>query len=293
MYHNNPLLPSGSSSDDRQHDDSQHRKTKILITVGAIVALHVVPISGFLLLQGCKKSGPESVVDAGTNEETLLSDSNEANPNLENAENVDEDLLIVEGNAPQFLTSDSETIEPSESAVSENSGLPDGELNREESSDLELVDSSFGREETPAPETETEVVESSLPTAPTSHSLDYTIKQGDRLYTLAKTHGSTVKAILGANPGIDPWRLRIGTSIVIPRNADSLQSAEPSNGNNDPPANGKVYSVEKGDTLIRIARRNGITLQALREANELRSDMILIGQRLKIPAAEVASATAR
>lgn len=98
---------------------------------------------------------------------------------------------------------------------------------------------------------------------------------------------------MGANPGIDPLRLRIGVSIVIPRNADSLQSAAPSNASGEPPANGKVYSVEKGDTLIRIARRNGITLQALREANELRSDRILIGQKLKIPVAEVASATAR
>lgn len=290
MYHN-PLLPSGSSSDDRQRDDSQPRKAKILITVGAIVALHVVPIGGFLLLQGCKKSGPESVVDSGTNEETLLSDSNEANPNLENAQNAEEDLLVVDGDAPDLLISDSETSEPLESPVSENSGLPEGELDREEPGDLGLVDSSFGREETPPHEPE--VVESSLPTSPTSHSLDYTIKQGDRLYTLAKTHGSTVKAILGANPGIDPLRLRIGVSIVIPRNADSLQSAAPSNASSEPPANGEVYSVEKGDTLIRIARRNGITLQALREANELRSDRILIGQKLKIPVAEVASATAR
>lgn len=293
MYHHNPLLPSGSSSDDRQHDDSQHRKTKILVTVGAIVALHVVPISSFLLLQGCKKSGTESVVDSGTNEETLLSDSNETNPNFENAENVGEDLLVADGDVPDFLISDSEPSEPLESTVSENSGLPDGELNQEEPGDLDLMDSGFGKNEDPAPETETKVVESSLPTAPTSHSLDYTIKRGDRLYTLAKTHGSTVKAILGANPGIDPWRLRIGTSIVIPRNADSLQSAESSNAGNEPLADGKVYSVEKGDTLIRIARRNGITLQALREANELRSDTILIGQKLKIPAAEVASATAR
>ena len=293
MYHHNPLLPSGSSSDDRQHDDSQHRKTKILITVGAIVALHVVPISAFLLLQGCKKSEPESVADSGTNEETLLSDSNEPNPNLENAENVTEDLLVVDGGAPDFSPFDSETSEPLESAESENSGLPDGELNREEPGDLDLEDSVFEKSETPTTEPETKVVESSLPPAPTSHSLDYTIKQGDRLYTLAKTHGSTVKAILGANPGIDPWRLRIGTSIVIPRNADSLQSAEPANASNEPLANGKVYSVEKGDTLIRIARRNGITLQALREANELRSDTILIGQKLKIPTAEVASATAR
>lgn len=286
--HHNPLLPSGSSSDDRQRDDSQHRKTKILVTVGAIVAMHVVPISGFLLLQGCKESGQDSVVDSGTNEETLLSDSNETNPNFENTESAGEDLLVVDGEAPDSLISDPETSEPLESAVSENSELLDGELNREEPGNWELGDS--GENETPAPEPETEVVETPLPTTPTSHSLDYTIQWGDRLYSLAKKYGSTVDGIMGANPGIDPRRLRIGMSIVIPRNADSLQSTEPSNAGNEPPVNGKVYSVEKGDTLIQIARRNGIKLQALREANQLRSDTILIGQKLKIPAAEVAAA---
>lgn len=285
MYRHNPLLPSGSSSDDRKHDDRQHRKTKILITVSAIVALHVVPISGFLLLQGCKKSGQDSVVDSGTNEETLLSDSNETNLNFKQPE---QDLLVMDGDTSDSLISDSETSEPLESAVSENFELLDGELHPEEPGNWELGNSS--ENETPATDTETEVTESPLPTAPTSHSLDYTVKRGDRLYTLAKKYGSTVDAISGANPGIEPRRLRIGTTIVIPRNADSLQSAAPSNAGSEPAANGKVYSVEKGDTLIQIARRNGIKLQALREANKLRSDTILIGQKLKIPAAEVAAA---
>ena len=287
MYHHNPLLPSGSSSDDRKHDDRQPRKTKILITVVAIVAMHVVPIGGFLLLQGCKESEPNSVVDSGTNEETLLSDSNEMSPNFENAENADPDLLVMDGESPDLSIPDSETIEPLEPVVLETSDLPDGELSREEPGNWDLGDS--GENETPAAEQEEEIVESPIPTAPTSHSLDYTIQRGDMLYTLAKKYGSTVDAISGANPGIEPRRLRIGTTIVIPRNAESLQSAAPSNAGGEPPANGKVYSVEKGDTLIQIARRNGIKLQALREANKLRSDRILIGQKLKIPAAEVAA----
>lgn len=286
MYHHNPLLPSGSSSDDRKHDDRQPRKAKILITVVAIVAMHVVPISGFLLLQGCKESEQDSVVDSGTNEGILLSDSNEMSPNFENAENADPDSLVMDGESPDLSIPDSETIEPFEPVVLETSDLPDGELNREEPGNGDLGD--FGENETPAAEQETAVVESPIPTAPTSHSLDYTIQRGDMLYTLARKYGSTVDAISGANPGIEPRKLRIGATIVIPRNADSLQLA-PSNAGSEPPANGKVYSVEKGDTLIQIARRNGIKLQALREANQLRSDRILIGQKLKIPAAEVAA----
>lgn len=44
----------------------------------------------------------------------------------------------------------------------------------------------------------------------------YTIQPGDTLYSLARRFGTTVNAILQANPGIDPNNLRVGQQIVIP-----------------------------------------------------------------------------
>lgn len=44
------------------------------------------------------------------------------------------------------------------------------------------------------------------------------------------------------------------------------------------------YKVSKGDTLSVIANRQGVPLSRLREYNELKSDVIRIGQVLKIPA---------
>jgi N-acetylmuramoyl-L-alanine amidase len=45
-----------------------------------------------------------------------------------------------------------------------------------------------------------------------------------------------------------------------------------------------TYQVKRGDTLEKIARRNGTTIATLLKANQLRSkNRILIGQRLKIP----------
>lgn len=43
------------------------------------------------------------------------------------------------------------------------------------------------------------------------------------------------------------------------------------------------YVVKKGDTVERIARRYGTTVSKLKAANGLRSDLIRIGQTLKIP----------
>ena len=44
----------------------------------------------------------------------------------------------------------------------------------------------------------------------------YTISPGDTYYTLATRFGTTVAALLAANPGVDPTRLIVGQAICIP-----------------------------------------------------------------------------
>lgn len=53
-----------------------------------------------------------------------------------------------------------------------------------------------------------------------------------------------------------------------------------------------LYTIRRGDTLWRIARRFGVTVLALREANNLRSSLIFVGQQLVIPGAAPAAAQA-
>lgn len=48
-------------------------------------------------------------------------------------------------------------------------------------------------------------------------TMSYTIRSGDTLYLLANRYNTTVEAIMRANPGIDPYNLRIGQVICIPR----------------------------------------------------------------------------
>lgn len=43
-----------------------------------------------------------------------------------------------------------------------------------------------------------------------------------------------------------------------------------------------IYRVKSGDTLGHIARRHGVTVRQIKARNGLKSDMIRIGQRLKI-----------
>lgn len=45
----------------------------------------------------------------------------------------------------------------------------------------------------------------------------------------------------------------------------------------------RTYKVQPGDSLEKIARSQKVSVQALREANQLSNDRIIVGQTLKIP----------
>ena len=44
-----------------------------------------------------------------------------------------------------------------------------------------------------------------------------------------------------------------------------------------------TYVVKSGDTLSRIAQQNGTTVSKIKRLNQLKSDLIKIGQKLQLP----------
>jgi LysM repeat protein len=65
------------------------------------------------------------------------------------------------------------------------------------------------------------------------------------------------------------------------------QSAAPAASDNTPASSSikSIYVVKSGDTLIRIAKVHGTTVKALKTANNLSNDRIMVGAKLKIPEA--------
>jgi peptidoglycan endopeptidase LytE len=53
----------------------------------------------------------------------------------------------------------------------------------------------------------------------------------------------------------------------------------------------QVYTVKSGDTLTKIASQFGTTIKALRSANNLETDKIKVGQKLRIPSPGSSPAT--
>jgi LysM repeat protein len=128
---------------------------------------------------------------------------------------------------------------------------------------------------TPAPE----------PTAAPAFS-EYVVKKGDSFYTIAKANSVTINSIAQANPGVNPARLQIGQKLVLPARmaaAPSAPAIEPGTTVTSQ-AGELIYVVRSGDTLTSIAHKHGTTIKAVKAANNLATDRIRVGQKLKLPA---------
>ncbi len=106
----------------------------------------------------------------------------------------------------------------------------------------------------------------------------YTIKSGDTYAIIARTFGTTVQALISANPGVDPNRLRVGQQICVTQN--------PPQNVNCPTLN--TYVVRTGDTMYKIAYAFGITVQQLQASNPgVRPTNLYDGMVLCLPLAPV------
>jgi LysM repeat protein len=128
----------------------------------------------------------------------------------------------------------------------------------------------------------------------------YKVKKGDIAYNIAKSHGVTLKALKEANPGVDLAKLKVGQEVQVPAaSAKPAKAGAASDGNSaaapdaSASGDGTDYTVKGGDTLSRIARHYHTTVKAIRHANNLSSDNIKQGQKLKIPAKAAAEAGAQ
>ncbi|AFZ66118.1 C40 family peptidase [Deinococcus peraridilitoris] len=105
--------------------------------------------------------------------------------------------------------------------------------------------------------------------------IEYTVQGGDTLYAIARKFGLSIERLLADNNLSSP-ELRIGHRLHI--NSSPLPAPEAT------PAVGSFpHTVGPGDTLYSLARRAGVTVEALMAGNNLTSSELKIGQRLQLP----------
>lgn len=101
----------------------------------------------------------------------------------------------------------------------------------------------------------------------------YTVQSGDSLWSIAKRYNVTVDALKSANK-LTTNVLSIGQVLKIPRSV-----IEDNNGTEAD----IIYVVAPGDSLWAIARQYGVTVDQLKQVNNLVSDLLSVGMELKIP----------
>lgn len=106
-----------------------------------------------------------------------------------------------------------------------------------------------------------------IPASQASGYVEYIVRAGDTLWTLARRYGTTVEAIVALN-GLSGDMLTIGQILKIP---DTQSSGY------------REYTVQPGDSLWQIARRYGTTVAVLMSLNGLTSDALSVGQVLRLP----------
>jgi LysM repeat protein len=118
-------------------------------------------------------------------------------------------------------------------------------------------------------------------TPPPADEKEYVVAKGDFLGTIARKHGVTLAALKKANPGVDSKKLKVGQKIKIPGGAATpdAHAAEA-----ESTSAGGSYTVKGGDNLTKIAKAHGTTAPKLRALNNLSTDKLKVGQKLKIPA---------
>jgi murein DD-endopeptidase MepM/ murein hydrolase activator NlpD len=132
--------------------------------------------------------------------------------------------------------------------------------------------------------------------APTGHwtwdgGSPVTVKSGETVESIARKYGVPAAAIRETNGFRDGAALRPGQRVVIPRYVSAGAAPTPALqapqarpvAQSQRTADG-VHIVEPGETLIKIARKHGISLVALARLNNIQPyTKINIGDHLKVP----------
>jgi LysM repeat protein len=240
---------------------------KVSKVVLIVVALHVLVIGGIVVFEGCSR------VKSGT-------------PDMA-ANNEPSDSMLPGAAGNQQVTS----IPTPQGPGAASSLAPAGSL--------------AGNEGAAPPAT----VQTATPT-PAARA--YVVKKGDSLWKIAKLENTTVGELSRANNLTKTSTLKVGQKLTIPAAAKSEKpsvatasvvptstdasgagssttaSAAPTSATD---AGGAAYTVKSGDSLWKIARQQSTSVAAIKQANNLSSDALKVGQKLHIPTATAKATT--
>lgn len=95
----------------------------------------------------------------------------------------------------------------------------------------------------------------------------YIVQKGDSLWAISKKYDLPLQELISINK-LEDNTLKTGQKLLIPK-----QKTE----------NEKIYIVQKGDTLWSIAKKYNVSVNNIKEKNNLTSNLLSVGQQIIIP----------
>jgi LysM repeat protein len=117
-----------------------------------------------------------------------------------------------------------------------------------------------------------------LVTPSLSHaSKTHKVKKNESLYTIAKRYHVRVDDLKSANNLVNN-HIKIGNKLVIPHGTTTVTDSHGKGGK----YKAGVYKVKKGDTLLGVARKTGISVNELKRLNRFANKRLRPGQLLAL-----------
>ena len=242
---------------------------KVSKVVLIVVALHVLVIGGIIVFEGCSRAKSSTPTDMAANENLPGQQPDNATPGSP-------------GNAAASM--------PNPQGPGANTSMAPA--------------NSVAGNETVAPAAPVAAA------APTTTAHTYVVKKGDSLWKIAKAENLTVGELSRANNLTKTSAIKIGqklsipvaakadktnvaTASVVPTSTDATgaSSSTAASPTTTADAGGATYTVQSGDSLWKIARKQNVTVAALKQANNLSGDSLKVGQKLHVPVATAKAAS--
>ncbi len=127
----------------------------------------------------------------------------------------------------------------------------------------------------------------------------YTVSTGDTVGSIARRFGVSQKELMAVNDLTDPRKLRVGKKILIPQKMAKVNASPPPKSSKkvilnkseetqdvaslpEVTSQASTYVVKKGDTLVEIAKKHGITTATIKRLNPRLGKTIYPGEKLVI-----------
>lgn len=104
----------------------------------------------------------------------------------------------------------------------------------------------------------------------------YKVKPGDTLWKISLQHNTSITQLKSLNG--------LSSDIIYPNQVLKVSGSKSSSksSSNSSSGNASTYTVKSGDTLSKIAKQHGVTVQNLMDWNNLNSHLIYPGQVFKV-----------